>query len=89
MLLRKQDNGARLVGQCEISHPVPAPSTVEAPVRSEPQGDIPFSPADGMGETVARKSNAMFEADSKDGQYERLSARIHRMYKTETTSNSI
>lgn len=69
----------RLVGQCEISHPVKALPTKQdtSPRKSESSGE-PNLTTDGMGETISQRNNAMFMADSKDGRYEKLPARIHR-----------
>jgi 2-phospho-L-lactate transferase/gluconeogenesis factor (CofD/UPF0052 family) len=76
------ENGARLVGQCEISHPVRpsaqntsfiVPTTISPP---------PESPTDGMGGTIAAGSrNVLFEQSGKDGEEEDpLPARIRRIY---------
>jgi hypothetical protein len=63
-------NGDKLVGQCEISHPV----------RSEIGVDVrPWSPLDGMGETILRGQNVMFEQESKED-YELLDSRITRQH---------
>ncbi|KAF8665082.1 hypothetical protein AX16_000550 [Volvariella volvacea WC 439] len=68
------ENGERLVGQCEISHPV---------VQEIPTIDVtiadPLSPTDGMGETIHPGHNVMFQAAEK-GQYEALAARIQRLF---------
>ncbi|KAF9454921.1 UPF0052-domain-containing protein [Macrolepiota fuliginosa MF-IS2] len=66
------ENGVRLVGQCEISHPMPqAPTTLGYTL------DDPLSPI--LGESVAHRQNVMFEQGSKS-QYESLPARIARLY---------
>lgn len=89
-----QEDGSRLVGQCEISHPVRSP-------RSEPQISItddlddesdsqnfgfgdqedfdPFSPSDEE-HGGSRKGNVFFAASAKEdgGAYEKLRSRISR-----------
>ncbi|KAJ7480072.1 hypothetical protein B0H11DRAFT_2026407 [Mycena galericulata] len=72
------DNGERLVGQCEISHPVPAPT-------GEDGADaIPPSPEDGMGTGATRgaqRRNVLFEPAAKDKDaYQPLPARISRLF---------
>ncbi|KAJ7226097.1 UPF0052-domain-containing protein [Mycena pura] len=64
------DNGEKLVGQCEISHPVPAQSATGAVA-----GTVSDVPVDGMGEAFAQRRNVLFEQQSKDA-YQTLSARI-------------
>ncbi|KAJ7171747.1 UPF0052-domain-containing protein [Mycena crocata] len=66
------DNGEKLVGQCEISHPVPS-SDLGTTVSE------PFSPVDGMGATISQRKNVMFEQQAK-GEYEALGARITRLF---------
>jgi hypothetical protein len=56
--LSRQVNGAKLVGQCEISHPVQPPNI---PINVEP-----MSPLDGMGAAIFQQQNALFEQQSKD-----------------------
>jgi hypothetical protein len=53
-----QINGAKLVGQCEISHPV-QPSNISINVE-------PMSPLDGMGVASFQQQNSLFEHQSKD-----------------------
>ncbi|KAI0932876.1 hypothetical protein AcW1_000131 [Taiwanofungus camphoratus] len=60
------ENGGRLVGQCEISHPV----------RSAPSISITGASEDGM---ISPLRNVMFQSESK-GEYEPLTARIIRLY---------
>ncbi|KAJ7102528.1 UPF0052-domain-containing protein [Mycena belliarum] len=70
------DNGEKLVGQCEISHPVPSDGpdiTVSA------SASAPASPDDGMGETIAQRRNVLFEQQAK-GAYTPLGARISRLF---------
>lgn len=67
-----KEDGRKIVGQCEISHPV----------AQEPIPDImvsdPLSPVDGMGEVItSQRQNVMFEPKSK-GDYEPLGSRISR-----------
>ncbi|KAF7319833.1 hypothetical protein MKEN_00766400 [Mycena kentingensis (nom. inval.)] len=71
------ENGEKLVGQCEISHPVPAldtPGVVSAPLVSDA-----LSPVDGMGEAISQRRNVLFEQAAKDA-YQPLAARIARLY---------
>ncbi|KAF8139791.1 UPF0052-domain-containing protein [Boletus edulis] len=70
------ENGIRLVGQCEISHPVNPSSSFE---EDGPKMDA-FSPIDGMGESIPRRSNVMYRQTDKDRGYEPLPARIYRLY---------
>ncbi|KAJ6501425.1 UPF0052-domain-containing protein [Mycena vitilis] len=65
------DNGEKLVGQCEISHPVPVQGTAGS-------ADA-MSPADGMGETIVQRRNVMFDQATK-GEYQPLGARISRLF---------
>ncbi|KAF9457476.1 UPF0052-domain-containing protein [Collybia nuda] len=68
------EDGRRLVGQCEISHPVSQEATPEITVSD------PFSPVDGMGEVITpQRQNVMFEPKSK-GDYEQLGSRISRLF---------
>ncbi|KAF8167884.1 hypothetical protein B0H34DRAFT_646295 [Crassisporium funariophilum] len=69
------EDGQKLVGQCEISHPV---AQVE-PTFFVDDLDAPISPVDGLGELISPRQNIMFEPHSK-GKYERLPARISRLY---------
>ncbi|KAJ7356698.1 hypothetical protein DFH08DRAFT_849752 [Mycena albidolilacea] len=70
------ENGEKLVGQCEISHPVPAQSS-DGPNITVSDA---LSPVDGMGlgKTMQRK-NVMFEQGAKD-EYQPLGARISRLF---------
>ncbi|KAG8220212.1 UPF0052-domain-containing protein [Butyriboletus roseoflavus] len=70
------ENGTRLVGQCEISHPVNPSSSIE---EDGPEMDA-FSPVDGMGETIPHRSNVMYSQMDKDRGYEPLQAKIYRLY---------
>ncbi|KAF7306414.1 hypothetical protein MIND_00432600 [Mycena indigotica] len=69
------ENGEKLVGQCEISHPVPASVTQDGTVPDS------LSPVDGMGETIAssQRRNVLFEQAAK-GASQPLAARISRLY---------
>ncbi|KAK7064760.1 hypothetical protein R3P38DRAFT_2826273 [Favolaschia claudopus] len=80
------ENGEKLVGQCEISHPVPAPQDGPPEIAvlssdAQRQQLEPLSPLDGMGETVParRNNNLMFEQGAKDA-FQPLNARIARLY---------
>ncbi|KZT08962.1 UPF0052-domain-containing protein [Laetiporus sulphureus 93-53] len=83
------DNGGRLVGQCDISHPVPSSTgtapgigvtTYEADYVFESQYDVaPPSPVDALDGVISPQRNVMFQADAKE-HYEPLDARISRLY---------
>ncbi|KAJ6626964.1 hypothetical protein B0H10DRAFT_2296645 [Mycena sp. CBHHK59/15] len=64
------ENGEKLVGQCEISHPVLAP-VADPDVRS------PVDDEDGMGAAPVSRRNVLFEPTAK-GAYAPLGARISR-----------
>ncbi|KAJ6569557.1 UPF0052-domain-containing protein [Mycena capillaripes] len=70
------DNGEKLVGQCEISHPVPVQHNSEGVNITVSDG---FSPVDGMGEMISQRKNVMFEQQAK-GEYQPLGARISRLF---------
>lgn len=65
-----QENGERLVGQCEISHPVR-----QAPGISISSNESPASPVDPLDGTLPRSRNVLFEAEGKN-HFEPLNARI-------------
>lgn len=67
------ENGTRLVGQCEISHPVPQGATFEA------VSDDPLSPIEGLGERISQKQNVMFEHGAK-AHFESLVSPIARLF---------
>lgn len=71
------ENGTKLLGQCEISHPVaPAISS-----DSELLSLDPLSPIDGLGEIIPQnRSNIMYSQQAKEGGYEPLHSRIRRLY---------
>ncbi|KAG9310302.1 hypothetical protein JVU11DRAFT_9422 [Chiua virens] len=69
------ENGIRLVGQCEISHPVNPSSSFE---EDSPEKDA-LSPVDGMG-GILHRSNVMYSQLEKDRGYEQLPAKIYRLY---------
>ncbi|KJA29378.1 hypothetical protein HYPSUDRAFT_61398 [Hypholoma sublateritium FD-334 SS-4] len=74
------NDGEKLVGQCEISHPMPseAPSLVlDAEAPDEEPLDSPVD--DGLGEFASPRQNILFESASK-GSYESLPSRIQRLY---------
>jgi len=70
------EDGRRLVGQCEISHPVPQNP---APIDITLSESDPYSPVDGMGEFISQRQNIMFESASKVD-YEPLGSRISRLF---------
>ncbi|KAG6333971.1 hypothetical protein ID866_5122 [Astraeus odoratus] len=75
------ENGTRLVGQCEISHPVNAyPSFEEELDGGEGAYGSLYSPVDGMGETIPHRSNVTYSQADKDLGYEPLKSRICRLY---------
>ncbi|CAA7271408.1 unnamed protein product [Cyclocybe aegerita] len=69
------EDGQKLVGQCEISHPV-VPTELAFQVGEEEE---PTSPIDGLGEVIAPRQNVMFESLAK-GTHEPLPSRISRLY---------
>ncbi|KAK7692776.1 hypothetical protein QCA50_004409 [Cerrena zonata] len=69
------ENGARLVGQCEISHPVRSGDGLSITL----SGEEPMSPQDDLGDTIRRPSNVLFESSGKD-EYEPLGSKITRLY---------
>ncbi|KAF7340159.1 UPF0052-domain-containing protein [Mycena venus] len=70
------ENGEKLVGQCEISHPVPSQSS-EGPNITVSDA---LSPVDGMGEAISQRKNVMFEQTTGKGEYQPLGARISRLF---------
>ncbi|KAK1224706.1 hypothetical protein PQX77_012379 [Marasmius sp. AFHP31] len=78
------ENGERLVGQCEISHPVPRQTSASTPPITDNSKSSyeEWSPLDG---STQRQSNVMFEHGSKDmdnvdkDSYEALNSRISRL----------
>ncbi|TBU54005.1 hypothetical protein BD310DRAFT_936957 [Dichomitus squalens] len=75
------DNGERLVGQCEISHPVR-----QAPrISVYGEDDAAVDPLDG---TLPRSRNVLFEAEGKND-YEPLNARISRLFYINAYGNEI
>lgn len=75
---RSKGNGERLVGQCEISHPVAASITIGTGPGTEPLE--PWPPVDDMGEVIMPGNNVMFEAADKEN-YQPLGSRILRKSK--------
>ncbi|KAG6902984.1 hypothetical protein C0995_008557 [Termitomyces sp. Mi166 len=71
-ITNSQDDGRRLVGQCEISHPVPSNPK---PVTTKSSIEDAMSPVDGMGEFISQRQNMMFESTFK-AEYEPLGSRI-------------
>ncbi|EGO19519.1 hypothetical protein SERLADRAFT_363916 [Serpula lacrymans var. lacrymans S7.9] len=70
------EDGSKLVGQCEISHPVVSSSALDN-TAFEPER---YSSIDGMGEIISRPQNAAFNPQDKSRTYEALSSRISRLY---------
>ncbi|KAI0771043.1 UPF0052-domain-containing protein [Trametes elegans] len=77
------ENGERLVGQCEISHPVRQAPRIDISSESEPAS--PVDPLDG---TLPRSRNVMFQSEGKD-HYEPLGARISRLFYINAYGNEI
>lgn len=70
-----KDNGGRLVGQCEISHPVARTPSINVLASDEPDDADPLSPVDGLDGVLSPKGNVMFQAHDK-AEYQPLGARI-------------
>ncbi|KAI0668661.1 UPF0052-domain-containing protein [Trametes maxima] len=77
------ENGERLVGQCEISHPVRQAPRIDISTESEPGS--PVDPLDG---TIPRSRNVLFQAEGKN-QYEPLNSRITRLFYINAYGNEI
>ncbi|KAI1790455.1 hypothetical protein LXA43DRAFT_505430 [Ganoderma leucocontextum] len=77
------ENGERLVGQCEISHPVRQPPGISVSLEEDPA-----SPIDPLGGTLPRSRNVLFEAEGKN-HYEPLNARITRLFYINAYGNEI
>ncbi|KAF8845557.1 UPF0052-domain-containing protein [Paxillus ammoniavirescens] len=73
------ENGSKLVGQCEISHPVNPSSSFGEDEADPPELEV-FSPLDGMGESIPHRSNVMYSQIDKDRGHEPLKAKISRLY---------
>ncbi|KAJ8587906.1 UPF0052-domain-containing protein [Rhizopogon salebrosus TDB-379] len=71
------ENGAKILGQCQISHPV-APKVL---TDSELPSFEPFSPVDGITESIPQnRFNIIYSQQAKAGGYEPLHSRISRLY---------
>ncbi|KAM5542180.1 hypothetical protein V8D89_004053 [Ganoderma adspersum] len=77
------ENGERLVGQCEISHPVR-----QHPGISISSDESPASPVDPLDGTLARSRNVLFEAEGKS-LFEPLNARITKLFYINAYGNEI
>ncbi|OJT11583.1 hypothetical protein TRAPUB_11892 [Trametes pubescens] len=77
------ENGERLVGQCEISHPVRQELRIDVSTESGPSS--PVDPLDG---TLPRSRNVMFQSEGKH-QYEALGAPITRLFYINAYGNEI
>ena len=90
--MNNQEDGTRLVGQCEISHPVRAPHA-EPTISITDDFDEPRnlgydddqeadededSDEGTISNGTKRRRNVFFEASAKNGGYEKLGARITR-----------
>ncbi|KAJ4485453.1 UPF0052-domain-containing protein [Lentinula aciculospora] len=69
------EDGERIVGQCDISHPVAILQALTINV-VDSADDHEWSPLDGL---ESRPRNVLFQADGKD-HYEPLSSRISRLF---------
>lgn len=71
------EDGERMVGQCEISHPVKqSPALVNITVSDE-RGEL--SLLEGLSRLPAQHQNVMYKPEN-DGAYDRLRSRIFRVY---------
>lgn len=77
-----QEDGQRIVGQCEISHPV------SGQLISEGGAVFATEDVDGMGDTPAKAQNVMFEARSKNS-HSSLPSRITREYPSGPDVNGV
>ncbi|EIW65219.1 UPF0052-domain-containing protein [Trametes versicolor FP-101664 SS1] len=77
------ENGERLVGQCEISHPVRQELRIDVSTESGPSS--PVDPLDG---TLPRSRNVMFQSEGKH-QFEPLGAPITRLFYINAYGNEI
>lgn len=69
-----QQDGSRLVGQCEISHPIRRQAGVSITFDDDYNGDDSIDDLDG---TINKPQNVLFEAAEKE-EYEPLEAGIAR-----------
>lgn len=76
-------NGAKIIGQCDISHPV-----YTVPMVSVVGGDSEQEDLDSMGETLVRKKNLLFEAGGKET-ISGLPSPISRVYYINAYGNEI
>ncbi|KAF5361649.1 hypothetical protein D9758_007361 [Tetrapyrgos nigripes] len=78
------ENGGRLVGQCEISHPVPMVTSEIPSIHLSNSAELsPLEEIDGMDSSMGLRRqnprNVMFEPEKRD-EYQPLSARISRLF---------
>lgn len=71
IILIQKENGEKLVGQCEISHPVGTSRSTDVTSESSLH-----SPVDGMGEAISQRNNVMYNPHAMD-EHEPLPARIN------------
>ncbi|OAX42565.1 UPF0052-domain-containing protein [Rhizopogon vinicolor AM-OR11-026] len=70
------EDGTKILGQCQISHPAPV-----VPTDSELPSLEPLSPVDGVAETIPQhRFNVLYSQQSKEDGYEPLHSRISRLY---------
>ncbi|KAI9456906.1 UPF0052-domain-containing protein [Russula earlei] len=69
-------NGTHLVGQCEISHPIPRPRSLTYEDEHEYMSSLSF---DTISPTMGNQRNVFFGAESKNS-FEKLRASISRLY---------
>ncbi|KAI0656776.1 UPF0052-domain-containing protein [Cubamyces menziesii] len=77
------ENGERLVGQCEISHPVRQGPRIDISSQSEPA-----SPVDALDGTLPQARNVLFQPEGKH-QYEPLNAQITHLFYINAYGNEI
>ncbi|RPD70798.1 UPF0052-domain-containing protein [Lentinus tigrinus ALCF2SS1-7] len=78
------ENGERLVGQCEISHPVRQAPRIDI----SGEGDDPTSPVDPLDGTLPHSRNVQFQSADKD-HYEPLNSRITKLFYINAYGNEI
>ncbi|KAI0809092.1 hypothetical protein BC629DRAFT_1481903 [Irpex lacteus] len=77
------EDGSRLVGQCEISHPIRRSTGPSITFDNEEDSDevdtLTSEDGDDLDGTISKPQNVLFEATKKD-QYDPLGSRIARLY---------
>jgi hypothetical protein len=75
IFLLAKENGEKLVGQCEISHPVSVQITTPSISINGDSGPISPVDDDGLDRALCHRQNVMFEPQAKN-QYDSLTSRI-------------